>query len=256
VIVFSAFCIQIGTNFANDYFDFKKGTDANRRFGPERMTQSGRISAHQMKLAFILMFSLAFFSGLYLCTLGGWPIFWIGVSAIVCGILYTGGPLPYGYIGLGEVFVFIFFGPIATAGTYYLMSGIFSKEAVIAGVLPGCLSAAILVVNNLRDREDDKKSGKRTLAVWFGKVFSRYEYAVLYFIAFLIPIYFVVSRLKPSAFALCGIVFLIRLSLIKRVFSEEGPVLNALLADTGKFLFLASLVFSIFWMSIHWVNLP
>ena len=185
----AAVLIQIGTNFTNDLFDFQKGTDREDRLGHIRTIQAGLILPNAMKKAILLTFFLAICSGLYLANIGGWPIVLIGLVSIAAGILYTGGPYPLGYHGWGDLFVFIFFGVIAVPGTYYLQMGNVNKLSVWMGVAIGMLSTAILVVNNIRDAEEDKLSGKITLAVRMGKDFSKIQYSILILIPFLLPVY-------------------------------------------------------------------
>ena len=187
-----AILIQIGTNFANDYFDFVKGADNEERVGPPRATQAGLITPKAMKKAFIITFALVIPIVLYLSYRGGWPLILLGGISILSGILYTGGPKPLGYIGLGDVFVLIFFGPVAVAGTEYVQSLNISHEAVLAGFASGLISTAILVVNNLRDKEGDAKVGKNTLAVRFGATFVRLEYSLCFIGTAFITLYLAV----------------------------------------------------------------
>ncbi len=178
ICLLCAVLIQIATNFWNDYADFKKGADTHERIGPRRATQSGLISPAGMRNAAFFVFFLAAAASVYLVHRAGWPFVWIGAAAIISGILYTDGPRPLGYLGLGEIFVLIFFGPVAVGGTYYAQTLHMTRGALIAGIAPGLLSTAVLVVNNLRDIETDAKAGKRTLAVRFGVNFARAEYLV------------------------------------------------------------------------------
>ena len=183
----AAVLIQIGTNFANDIFDFQKGADREDRLGPIRVTQAGLISPKKMKSGMWLIFSLAICVGFYLVNIGGWPIVLIGLASIISGIIYTGGPYPLGYHGWGDLFVFVFFGLFAVSGTYYLQIGEVSFLSILMGMAMGMLANAILVVNNLRDVDADKVSGKKTMAVRFGKLFSKVQYVVLMLIPFLLP---------------------------------------------------------------------
>ena len=172
----SALGIQIGTNLANDYFDFKNGADTKKRLGPVRVTQSGLIPSIKVQKAFILVFLIAILLGIILLIRGGWPILVIGVFAIALGLLYTGGPYPYGYHGLGDIIVLIFFGPVAVGGTYYLQTLSINFTVILAGFAPGLISMAILTVNNLRDIKSDAAAGKNTIAVLLGENFARKEY--------------------------------------------------------------------------------
>ena len=240
----AAVLIQIGANFANDVYDFLKGSDREDRLGPTRATQSGLISPEDMKKGMWLVFSLAILVGFYLAWIGGWPIVWIGLASIASAIAYTGGPYPLGYHGWGDLFVFLFFGIIAVSGTYFLQTGVVSNESILFGIPLGALSTAILIVNNLRDADTDVKSGKRTLAVRFGKSFVKIEYIIMMVIAFAIPIYILQFW---NEFSLYIILFLLPISirLTQSLYFETGESLNFVLIDTAKFLFHFSILLSI-----------
>jgi 1,4-dihydroxy-2-naphthoate octaprenyltransferase len=240
----AAVLIQIGANFANDVYDFLKGSDREDRLGPTRATQSGLIPPENMKKGMCLVFAMAICVGFYLASIGGWPIVWIGLASIASAIAYTGGPYPLGYHGWGDVFVFIFFGIIAVPGTYYLQSGIVSYDSILLGIPLGALSTAILIVNNLRDADTDIKSDKRTLAVRLGKPFVKIEYIVMMVIAFATPIYILQFW---DEFSLYIILFLLPLSIqhIQSLYTKTGEALNEVLVDTAKFLFHFSLLLSI-----------
>ncbi len=242
-----AILIQIGTNFANDYFDFVKGTDTAERIGPMRATQAGLIRPGTMRLASVVAFALALLPGAYIVYRGGWPYLAIGVFSIICGILYTGGPFPLGYMGLGDVFVLIFFGPVAVCGTYYLHVLDITSDVFIASLSPGLISCALLTVNNLRDVEQDRAGNKRTLAVRFGRGFARAEYIFCVAIACVaVPIYFTVVLNTYWFVAVPVICLIAALSPIRAVLrSVEGPVLNNALASTGKLLLVFSAAFSV-----------
>ncbi len=175
----AAILIQIGTNFANDVFDFERGADTTDRLGPPRVTQSGLISPERVRLGTGVAFGGAAAIGVYLIVVGGWPILAIGVLSIIAGIAYTGGPWPLGYHGLGDIAVFAFFGMTAVIGTYYLQADTVDSTIVVAAVPVGLLVTAILVVNNLRDIETDRRAGKRTLAVRIGERATRLQYVLL-----------------------------------------------------------------------------
>jgi 1,4-dihydroxy-2-naphthoate octaprenyltransferase len=179
--------IQIGTNLANDYFDHHKGAD-RARIGPERLTASGRVSPSWMRRAFLFAFGLALVPGAYLIARGGWPLAIIGLLGILAGVFYTAGRRALAYLGLGELFVLLFFGPVAVAGTYFAQALEWSAAAAFAGLAPGLLSTALLCVNNLRDRETDREAGKRTLAVRLGRGFAKSEIVVSVVFAALVPI--------------------------------------------------------------------
>ena len=160
--------IQIATNLANDYYDFVKGGDTDERLGPTRVTQSGLLPPSAVKRGMMVTLGLAFLVGIYLVSVGGWPIVVIGLLSLICAVAYTGGPFPLAYNGLGDVFVFVFFGPVAVGGTYWVQALDITPDVLLAGAGLGAFATGILVVNNLRDRQTDEKAGKRTLAVRFG----------------------------------------------------------------------------------------
>lgn len=241
-----ALLIQIGTNFANDYFDFVKGTDTAERVGPIRATQAGLVTPSQMRNATMVVFGLAFLSGLFLVYRGGMPILALGLISILLGVLYTGGPFPLGYLGLGEVFVFIFFGPVAVAGTHYVQSLQWVPLAWLAGAAPGLISCAILIANNLRDADGDVKTGKRTLAVRFGKPFARREYALALLGGIIaVPLAFAFFAGGRWGVLLALLALIPAIKPLKSVLTRaEGPALNLVLADTGKVLLVFSLLFA------------
>ncbi|MBI1319087.1 MAG: 1,4-dihydroxy-2-naphthoate polyprenyltransferase [Candidatus Hydrogenedens sp.] len=245
-----ALLIQIGTNYANDYFDFVKGTDTEERVGPKRMTQAGLVTPAQMRAATALVFALAFIPGAYLVYRGGWPILALGLVSILCGVLYTGGPYPLGYLGLGDIFVLFFFGPVAVGGTYYVQAQTLPLVPLLAGLAPGLFSTAILTVNNLRDADTDVKTGKRTLAVRLGKPFARAEYVVTLLLGAIgVPVgLWLYSGQHRYALAAC-LVVLPAIPAIRTVMTSSDPAkLNDILAGTGKLLLLFSVLFSIGWV--------
>ena len=245
-----AILIQIGTNFANDYFDFAKGADTDERIGPARATQTGLVAPETMRRAMLLTFAMVALPGAYVVYRGGWPFLAIGVASVACGVLYTAGPLPLGYLGLADLFVLVFFGPVAVCGTYYLQAQTLTAPVAVASLAPGLLSVALLTVNNLRDIEQDRKAGKRTLAVRFGRTFARYEYAAsigLACVAVPAHLYLTTDR------RLLPLVPIIVLGMgaggIRTVFTEtEGPPLNRALGLTGRLLLVFSLLFSLGWI--------
>ena len=174
-----ALLIQIATNLANDYYDFVRGTDTAERVGPVRVTQAGLLAPAAVKRGMMMVIGAAVVVGLYLVAVGGWPILVIGVVSLVCAVAYTGGPFPLAYHGLGDVFVFLFFGLVAVGGTYWVQALALAPDALVAGAGVGALSTAILVVNNLRDIETDARAGKRTLAVRIGRTATAAEYTLL-----------------------------------------------------------------------------
>lgn len=177
----AALCIQIGTNLANDYWDAKKGTDTDERLGPVRVTASGLIKPRAVLVAMTVFFLIAVLAGIFLFLRAGWPVIAIGVVSIALGILYTAGPFPLAYNGLGDVFTFVFFGLVATAGTFFVQSLEFSATALLIGSVPGCYSVVLIALNNFRDMETDSRAGKKTLAVRFGRKFSMVEIMVFLF---------------------------------------------------------------------------
>ena len=245
ITLLAAVLIQIGTNFANDVFDFYKGADRDDRLGPIRVTQAGLIKPQSMIRAMWYTFSMAIFVGVYLAFVGGWPIVVIGLASILAGIAYTGGPYPLGYHGWGDIFVFIFFGIIAVPGAYYLQAQIVTDISIYMGVITGMLSTAILVVNNLRDVDTDKLSGKKTLAVRFGKKFSKIQYSILVLFPFYLPL--CLWWKMDMGLSLLITLFLIPISihLIIQIFSKTGSELNFTLARTARFLFLFIALLSI-----------
>lgn len=244
-----AIIIQIGTNLANDYYDFKKGSDTSERIGPVRVTQAGLIAPVTVRNAFIVAFAIAFLIAVELAKRGGWPILIIGILSIISGIFYTAGPKPLGYNGLGEIFVFIFFGPVAVAGTYFVQRHEINPAVILAGVAPGLLSAAILVVNNLRDIETDRIAGKRTISVRFGKEFSQILYYLLIAVSALMPLIIFTLIQERSQIFLASVIILFAAPTIRSIFCENGgPVLNKCLANTGLLLLLYCLLFSFGWL--------
>ncbi len=244
-----ALLIQMGTNLANDYYDFIKGTDQQDRIGPLRVTQAGLIAPFKVKMAFILCYFLAAVCSLYLIWRGGWPILGIGVASIFFGILYTAGPCPFGHLGLGEIFVLIFFGPVAVAGTYYVQSLEINPAVVIAGLGPGLISAAILAVNNLRDLETDRRANKKTLAVRFGRSFAVAEYLLFLQLAAMVPtmVYLITDDYPYSLAAVTISLWAIPASMTVLT-KTDGPSLNNALALTGKLLLVYTLLFSMGWL--------
>jgi 1,4-dihydroxy-2-naphthoate octaprenyltransferase len=238
-----ALLLQIGSNVANDVFDFERGADTAERQGPTRVTQAGLLTPAQVKRGMWAIFGLAALCGLYLMFLRGWVVVAIGLAAIFSAIAYTGGPFPLGYYGLGDVFVFIFFGLAAVAGTYFVQVGSVSVAAWWMSVPIGLIVTAILVVNNLRDIENDRKAGKHTLAVRLGERGTRLECLVCMVIAYLVLPLAVLLRIVPwtALLAWGSLPFAIRST--RTVFTQKGSPLNAALAGTGQTAFVFSLLF-------------
>ena len=232
--LFAALLIQIGTNFANDLFDFVKGADTGERLGPLRVTQAGLVTPRAIAVATGAAFGLAAVLGAYLVLAAGWPVLLIGGFSILAGLAYTGGPYPLGYNGLGDVFVFLFFGLAAVGGTYFVQAHTISTAALLAGVPMGFLATAILVVNNLRDVSTDTVAGKKTLAVRFGANFAKTEYAALTWGAYAtLPLLWIWGH--TSVFVLLPLLSLpLLFRLLRTVRTVSGRPLNAALGGTGQ----------------------
>jgi 1,4-dihydroxy-2-naphthoate polyprenyltransferase len=242
----TALAIQIGANLANDYFDFVKGADTKERKGFMRVTQAGLVTPTKMKRAMIAIFAIACTSGCYLIWEGGLAIAFLLTLSIALGVLYTGGPFPLAYLGLGELFAFLFFGPIAVLGTYYLQTATLTKEAFIAGLSPGAFSMAFLIINNVRDIDEDRQANKKTLAVRFGKTFGKCQYLFSILLA-LVPMLFFFSDHPFSSLAL--LILLPAIPLMRLMASYQDPrLLNQLFAKTGQLHWLFTLLFCIGWM--------
>jgi len=242
--LFFALFIQIGTNFANDYFDFLKGADTDERKGPLRAVQQGWISPLAMQKAIFIVFITAFFFAIPLMIKAGFWSFPITLASIACGILYTGGPKPLGYLGLGEILVFLFFGPIATCGTYFLQTNSLNTVICIASLAPGFLSCAILIANNLRDEETDKKANKNTLVVRFGALFGAIEYTFCLIAAACIPLTLLFFYNGPTNLIAASALFIIAKSYIQRAFDFQNPNgLPSLLPVSALFLGLYTFFF-------------
>lgn len=241
----AAVFIQIGTNFCNDYCDFRKGAD-KERIGPVRATQAGLVSPQAMLFATFLAFSGAVFAAMYLFVRGGWPVAAIGAASILSGILYTAGPKPLAYVGLGDVFVLVFFGPVAVAGTYYVQALNCTPASIVAGLSPGLLAVGILVVNNLRDLAGDAKACKRTLAVRFGARFTRIQYSLCVVAGCALSPAVLVLAQGARLSVLAGMCALCSAyPPLRRVWRHEGAALNPALGQTAKVLLLYAVMFSI-----------
>ncbi|RZH68076.1 1,4-dihydroxy-2-naphthoate polyprenyltransferase [Natrinema altunense] len=251
--------IQVGTNFANDYYDAIKGADTEDREGFTRVTQSGLISPEQVKLATIVTFGLAILTGTYLVYVGGLPILVVGLVSVFCGWAYTGGPYPLGYHGLGDPFVFVFFGVVAVTGTYYVQAaavlaeplstavpdGTVTLTAVAASLPVAGLSTAIIIVNNVRDRETDAETGKRTLAVRLGYRWSRLEYVAMLALAYVVPGWFWL-RTDVGPGVVLPLVTLPYAAMVARTVCTrtDGEALNPALEQTGKLLAMYAICFA------------
>jgi 1,4-dihydroxy-2-naphthoate octaprenyltransferase len=233
----AALLIQVGTNFANDYSDFQRGADHEGRLGPVRVTQGGLLSETAVRRGIIVAFTAAAFVGGWLAWLGGWPIIAIGVASIICGLAYTGGPWPFGYHGLGDAFVFAFFGIVAVTGTAYLQGGGWSALVLTASVPVGLLVTNILVVNNLRDLPTDRAAGKRTLAVRIGDRATRLQYAAFTGIAYVAVADLAFSEPSRRWLLLPWVTLPPAVLLVRQVLGgAAGRDLNPLLARSGMLL--------------------
>ena len=239
-----AFLIQIGTNFANDYFDHEKGADTDDRLGPTRVVQSGILPPEHVFAAMVGTFTAAVAVGGYLVAVAGWPIVAIGVASVLSGIAYTGGPYPLGYHGLGDLFVFIFFGVVAVTGTYFVQALAWSSAALVASVPVGTLSTAILVVNNYRDIDTDRRAGKRTLAVRLGRPLTRLQYVLLLGAAYATPVVQWATG-RADALVLLPLVTLpLAWRLVDDLKEKRGEALNETLERTAQLLAAFGLLYA------------
>jgi 1,4-dihydroxy-2-naphthoate octaprenyltransferase len=245
VALLCSILIQIGTNFTNDLYDFLKGADNHKRKGPRRVLATSLITVKEMKTAIVLVFGLAFLLGLYLVYSAGLLILWVGIISILAGIIYTAGPFPLAYNGLGDLFVFIFFGVVGTMGTFYLHTQDISLLSFVASIPVGALITNILIVNNYRDIEEDREANKRTLAVLLGRTFTRWQYIVL------IAICYLISLILNFQFNYSFWIFLpyltipLTIILVRMLYKYKGEELNKTLELTARFAGLYGLLFSI-----------
>ncbi len=240
-----ALLLQIASNLANDVYDGERGADTAARLGPVRVTQSGLLGRHQVKRGVAVVLCLALVLGVYLAFVAGPWVVVIGLAAIVAALAYTAGPYPLGYHGLGEVFVFVFFGLAAVVGTYWVQTGGTTLPAWLMAVAVGWLITAILVVNNLRDVEQDRDAGKRTVAVRIGVPATRYEYAALMVLPYGLLAVLVVAGELPAAALLAWLSLPLALRAAQRVFTQTGRALNAVLAGTGQTALAYSVLFAL-----------
>jgi len=235
--------IQIGTNLSNDYSDARRGADTEDRLGPVRVTAGGLMPPRIVLVGTYVAFGIAVAAGIYLTAVAGWELLVVGVASILAGVLYTGGPRPYGYEGLGELFVFLFFGVVAVVGSYYVQLEDLRWEAFALSVPVGLLAAGILVVNNIRDIETDRRAGKGTLAVKLGRDAARRLYAAMLTLAFVAPVAVWLAG-GLSAWLLLSLAALpLAPPLAQTVGTRtDGPALNGALAGTGRLLAVFSLL--------------
>jgi 1,4-dihydroxy-2-naphthoate polyprenyltransferase len=229
-----AMFIQIGTNLSNDYSDARRGADTEDRLGPVRVTAGGLVPPRQVLIATYLTFGVAVLAGVYLVVVAGWQLLLVGAASILAGVLYTGGPKPYGYEGLGEVFVFLFFGIVAVAGSFFVQVKHLDWEAFALAVPVGLIAAGLLVVNNVRDIETDRRAGKRTLAVRLGRPRTRVMFAAMIYLAYVLtPVTWVFGPLKPWLF-LPWLTLPLATRVVRVVRNRsDGGSLNQVLAQTG-----------------------
>jgi 1,4-dihydroxy-2-naphthoate octaprenyltransferase len=240
-----AMFIQVGTNLSNDYSDARRGADTEDRLGPVRVTAGGLVPPAQVLAATYLTFGLAVLCGIYLVAVAGWELLAVGAASILAGVLYTGGPRPYGYEGLGELFVFLFFGIVAVVGSYFVQVQDLPWEAFVCAIPVGLLASAILVVNNVRDLETDRRAGKRTLAVRLGRPRTRVMYAAMLGTAFLVaPLPWPLGSLGPWLL-LPWATAPLAVALVRVVRTRtDGLALNGALARTGLLQLLFCVLYS------------
>lgn len=237
--------IQVGTNFTNDLYDYLKGSDTIKRKGPRRVLASGLISVKEMRLAIILVFGVTFILGLYLVYSTGLVILWVGILSIFAGIIYTAGPFPLAYNGLGDVFVFLFFGIVGTMGTFYLHTQEISLLALIVSIPVGALITNILVVNNFRDVDEDREANKNTLAVIMGKTFSKWQFIIMIAISYLTTIILLLKFNFDYWILLPFLTLPMATLLIKMLNTYKGEELNKTLELSAKFAGLFGLLLSV-----------
>jgi 1,4-dihydroxy-2-naphthoate octaprenyltransferase len=229
-----AIFIQVGTNLSNDYSDARRGADTEDRLGPVRVTAGGLVPPDQVLVATYVSFGVAVLAGIYLVVVAGWQLLLVGAASILAGVLYTGGPKPYGYEGLGELFVFLFFGIVAVAGSFFVQVRHLNWEAFALAVPVGLLAAAILVVNNFRDIDSDRRAGKRTLAVRLGRARTRTMYASIVYLAYLLaPVTWIFGPMK-AWMLLAWLTLPLAAEIVRTVRNRtDGPSLNQALAHNG-----------------------
>lgn len=244
-----ALLVQIGTNLSNDYADFLKGADTSERKGPLRVVQAGLLSATTVRRAASLVFFFAFICGLYLIVRGGIPALVIAVASILSGIFYTTGRWSLAYLGLGDIFVLVFFGPVAVGGTFYVQTLSMNGVVLMAGLATGLLACAILVINNIRDVEEDRQAGKKTLVVRLGRRFGIGFWAACVVLAAVIPLELLVATGEHRWAATSILILIPALYVFDRLRSETEPIaLNQLLGYTAMLLLLHSVFFSAGWI--------
>jgi len=248
----TSFLLQIGVNLANDYFDGLHGIDTPDRLGPQRVIQSGLVTPEQMRRVMLAVFAAIILLGIYLITVGGWPIGAIGLASVAAALAYSGGPYPLASNGLGDLFVFIFFGPVAVCGTQYVVAGVVTPTTMLSSLPVGFLITAILVVNNLRDIDTDRRACKRTLAVMVGPGRTRKQFTALLALAYAVVFGAVIGGNLPLPTMLIFLTAWPAVRRIREIYSQRGRALNILLADTAKLAFLFSLFLA---MGLLWARI-
>lgn len=245
VALFCSTLIQVATNFVNDLYDHFKGADTHERVGPQRALATGLITVPEMKIGIIISFGLAFLLGLYLVYLGGWIILLIGILSIIAGIAYTAGPYPLAYNGLGDVFVFVFFGLVGTVGTFYVQAHYLEPIVFWASIPVGALITNILVVNNYRDIDQDRAASKFTLAVKFGEKFTRLQYSLFMLLSYIVPFVAFFTFKRELIILLPLLSIPLGIKLIKMIYTLKGTDLNKTLELTAKLSALYGFLFAI-----------
>lgn len=240
-----ALFIQIGTNLVNDYFDFKRGADTTDRLGPPRATQQGWLSPKAVFTGAMVCFGLAFAVGMYLVAVAGWPLVVIGLTSLLAGYAYTGGPFPLAYNGLGDLFVLVFFGFVAVNGTYFVQAGTVTPLGAWCALPVGLLGCALLAVNNTRDRKTDAAANKKTLVVRFGERFGKLEYVTCLAVSALVPLALVLTGLTTPWVLLSWLAAPLAIAPVRLVFTQTGAALNDALAGTAKLQMVFGILFAV-----------
>ncbi|HOA23147.1 MAG TPA: 1,4-dihydroxy-2-naphthoate polyprenyltransferase [Aggregatilineales bacterium] len=240
-----ALLLQIGVNIANDYFDYVRGVDQPDRTGPTRVTQSGLIAPARVRLGMVVVFGLAVLVGVYLVIAAGWPVLVIGIASILAALAYSAGPFPLASHGLGDLFVFIFFGLVAVVGTYYVQAQQVTTLAVLAAIPPGLLITAILVVNNLRDIATDRRAGKHTLAVLLGERGTQVEFGVLLALAYLTPLVLWLGGWLGAWALIPWLTLPLAVILVREIVTLQGRALNQTLSGTARLALIFSILFAV-----------
>ncbi len=240
--LFGALAIQVVTNLVNDVADAERGSDTEARVGPVRAVQAGLLSPRAVRIGALVFGLLAFACGLILLSRGGWVLVAVGIASLISAVAYTAGPFPLAHHGLGDIFVFVFFGPVAVVTTVWLQTKTLPLEAWAASIPAGAVATAVLVVNHIRDEEEDRSTNKRTLVVRFGRTFGLLEYIALLTSAFLVPLAMVITGRWPSmTLAVLGLLPL-AIQLVRRVKTLRGAALNPVLGGTARLMLLICFV--------------